>query len=116
MLNNVCIVVIKAGANNSIISLLNLDKQLVTWVSCGSVGFGGAKRSSIFAIQVALKALVVRAKHLGYSHAVFVFQGNPVSVVSLLAKVAGLGIHIVGILDRTGLKHNGCKAPKMRRI
>ena len=45
---------IKASFNNIIISLTNLQGQVVSWASAGKMGFKGSKKNTPYAAQVAL--------------------------------------------------------------
>jgi hypothetical protein len=47
------IIYVKSSLNNTIITLTDLLGNTKAWVSCGSIGFKGAKRSSRFAGQAA---------------------------------------------------------------
>ena len=44
---------IKATFNNTIVTITDLDGNVVTWASAGKVGFKGSRKSTPFAAQVA---------------------------------------------------------------
>jgi small subunit ribosomal protein S11 len=107
---------IKCSLNNTIATLTDLLGKAKAWVSCGTVGFKGSKRSSRFAGQAAIELLGSKAKILGYKHIVLhlngLGRGRNVSVKSL--KKSGLRIYF--IKDFTSMAHNGCRPAKLRRL
>ena len=109
------IIHLKCSLNNTIITLNDLLGKTKTWVSCGSVGFKGSKRSSRFAGQAAIEFLGLKAKNLGYNHIILHLNGlgrsRNVSIKSL--KKSGLKIYF--IRDFTAITHNGCRPVKKRR-
>jgi len=110
------IVHIKCSLNNTIITLTDLLGNNKSWVSCGSVGFKGAKRSSRFAGQAAVELLGLKAKNLGYKNIVLHLNGMGRSRNSSVTglKKAGLGVYF--IKDFTAIAHNGCRPSKLRRL
>jgi len=107
---------IKCSLNNTIATLTDLLGKAKAWVSCGTVGFKGSKRSSRFAGQAAIELLGSKAKTLGYKHVVLhlngLGRGRNVSVKSL--KKSGLRVYF--IKDFTSIAHNGCRPAKLRRL
>jgi len=107
---------IKCSLNNTIVTLTDLLGKTKAWVSCGTVGFKGSKRSSRFAGQAAIELLGSKAKTLGYRYVVLhlngLGRGRNVSVKGL--KKSGLRIYF--IKDFTSIAHNGCRPSKLRRL
>lgn len=110
------IVHIKCSLNNTIVTLTDLLGKTKVWVSCGSIGFKGSKRSSKFAGQAAVEFLGSKIKNLGYKYVVLhlkgLGRGRNVSVKGL--KKSGLKIYF--IKDFTSIAHNGCRPSKLRRL
>ena len=110
------IIHIKCSLNNTIVTLTDLLGKTKAWVSCGSIGFKGSKRSSRFAGQAAVEFLGSKIKSLGYKYVVLhlngLGRGRNVSVKGL--KKSGLRIYF--IKDFTSIAHNGCRPSKLRRL
>ncbi|HTL71448.1 MAG TPA: 30S ribosomal protein S11 [Candidatus Eisenbacteria bacterium] len=110
------IVHILATFNNTIVTITDRSGNVVVWGSCGSSGFSGSKKSTPFAAQVTAEATAKKAIEHGMK-TVEVFVKGPgsgrESAIRAL-QAAGLGISV--IRDVTPIPHNGCRAPKRRRV
>ena len=110
------IIHVKSTSNNTIITLTDLLGNTIAWVSCGSIGFKGSKRSSRFAAQAVAEQLGVKAKTLGYNKIILhlngLGKGRNVCIKGF--KNSGLQIHF--IQDSTSIAYNGCRPSKIRRI
>ncbi len=107
---------IKSSFNNTIITITDLDGNVISWESAGSVGFKGSRKSTPFAAQMAADAVAKKAMEHGLKKInVFVKgpgSGRETAVRSLQA--AGLDVGV--ITDVTPVPHNGCRQKKRRRV
>lgn len=110
------IIHIKSSLNNTIITLTDLLGNVKSWVSCGSAGFKGAKRSSRFAGQAAIEKLSKKAKKLGYVGIILHINGLGRARNGCVKSIKKAGLHIFFIKDFTPVSFNGCRPSKFRRL
>ncbi len=111
------IVHIAASFNNTLVSVTDEMGNLIAWSSAGSLGFKGSKKSTPFAAQAAVEAAMEKAKIHGIKEVGIKVQG-PGSGRETAVKTVGAieGIRVLYLKDVTPLPHNGCRAPKRRRV
>ncbi|NNM95871.1 MAG: 30S ribosomal protein S11 [Bacteroidia bacterium] len=107
---------VNATFNNIIITFTNLHGQTVAWSSAGKVGFRGAKKNTPFAAQVASQDASKQAFDLGMRKVKVYVKGPGSGRDSAIRTAGASGIEITEINDITPLPHNGCRAPKRRKV
>jgi len=106
---------IQASYNNTIISLTDMNGDVLAWGSAGGSGFKGARKSTPYAAQVSAEAATEKAKLYGLEKVeVFVKGVGSGREQAIRGLVAG-GLNIVSITDITPVPHNGCRKKKPRR-
>ena len=107
---------VHASYNNTIVTVTDAAGNVLGWSSAGKVGFKGPKKATPYAASVIVKDLIDRIRDTGLKEVnVFVCgigSGREASVRALHAN----GINVLAIKDLTPIPHNGCRAPKPRRI
>ena len=107
---------IQSTFNNTIISISDVNGNIVAWSSAGSRGFKGSRKSTPFAAQLAAEEAARTAMDHGMrSIAVFV-KGPGAGRESALRALQGAGFRVTLIRDVTPIPHNGCRPPKRRRV
>jgi len=108
---------IKTSFNNTIITVTDLEGNVLRWLTPGSVGFQGTRKSTPFAARVAAERLAQDSiSNEGMREVdVFVSGAGPGREASLRA-IAAAGLRVRSIVDVTPIPHNGCRPPKKRRI
>jgi len=107
---------IKATFNNTIITLSDVNGNVVAWSSAGSKGFKGSRKSTPFAGQMAAEDAGKQARDMGmHSLQVFIKGPGPGRDAALRA-LQNVGFKISYIKDVTPIPHNGCRPPKQRRV
>jgi len=107
---------IRATFNNIIISVTNVDGQVISWSSAGKMGFRGSKKNTPYAAQVSSLDCAKVAYDAGLRK-VDVFVKVPGSGRdSAIRNLQTVGIEVVSITDITPMPHNGCRPPKRRRV
>jgi small subunit ribosomal protein S11 len=107
---------IRSTFNNTIVSITDVNGNVVSWASAGSRGFKGSRKSTPFAAQLAAEEAARRASEHGMrSIAVFV-KGPGSGRESALRAFQGAGFKVTLIRDVTPVPHNGCRPPKRRRV
>ncbi len=107
---------IKASFNNIIISLTNLQGQVISWASAGKMGFKGSKKNTPYAAQVAADNCSKAAYDLGLRKVEVFVKGPGAGRESAIRTIQNSGIEVTMIKDVTPLPHNGCRPPKRRRV
>jgi small subunit ribosomal protein S11 len=107
---------INATFNNTIITITDMDGQVLCWSSAGHAGFKGARKSTPFAAQRAAEQVAGTAKKYGVSEMEVRVNGPGSGRESAITALQSAGIHIQAIEDITPLPHNGCRPPKRRRV
>lgn len=107
---------VQATYNNTIVTLTDPNGNVLGWSSAGVVGFKGPKKATPYAASVIVKDVCDKTKEYGLKEvAVFVCgvgSGREGAVRALHAN----GLNVTAIKDITPIPHNGCRAPKPRRV
>jgi small subunit ribosomal protein S11 len=107
---------IQSTFNNTIVTISDVNGNVVSWSSAGSRGFKGSRKSTPFAAQLAAEEAARRAMEHGMrSIAVFV-KGPGAGRESALRALQSTGFKVTLIRDVTPIPHNGCRPPKRRRV
>jgi len=111
------IVHIAASFNNTLVTITDDMGNMIAWSSAGSLGFKGSKKSTPFAAQAAVEDAMEKAMVHGIREVGIKVQG-PGSGRETAVKAIGAieGIRVSFMKDVTPLPHNGCRAPKRRRV
>ncbi len=107
---------IKATFNNTLITITDLQGNVVSWGSAGKAGFKGSKKSTPFAATVAAEQCGREAAQLGMKRVHVRLQGPGSGRESAIQALAAAGLQVRSIRDVTPIPHNGCRPPKKRRV
>ncbi len=107
---------ISATFNNIIISLTNNAGQVISWSSAGKMGFRGSKKNTPYAAQMAAQDCSKTAFEAGLRKVKVFVKGPGGGRESAIRTIASSGIEVSEIMDITPMPHNGCRAPKRRRV
>ena len=107
---------IKATFNNTVITITDVQGNVIVWSTPGVVGFSGSKKSTPFAAQVASSDAARRAKDLGLRTVDVVVRGPGSGRESAIRALQANGLTVTSIKDVTPLPHNGCRPRKKRRV
>ena len=107
---------IKSSFNNTIVSITDLEGNVLAWASAGNVGFKGSRKSTPFAAQLAAEAAAKRAMDHGVRKVDVMVKGPGSGRETAIRSLQNIGIEVVGIKDVTPIPHNGCRQPKRRRV
>ena len=107
---------IKSSFNNTIVSISDLEGNVLAWASAGNVGFKGSRKSTPFAAQLAAEDAAHKAMEHGMKSINVFIKGPGSGRESALRALAATGLKINLIRDLTPIPHNGCRPPKRRRV
>src|SRR5919108_2309084 len=107
---------IKSTFNNTIISITDLEGNVLSWASAGNVGYKGSRKSTPFAAQMAAEACARRAMEHGVRKVDVLVKGPGSGRETAIRSLQTAGIEVAGIKDVTPIPHNGCRPSKRRRV
>ena len=109
------VVHIKSSFNNTIVSITDMEGNVISWASSGGVGFKGSRKSTPFAAQLAAEKAARAAMEHGLRRTAVHVKGPGSGRDTALRSIQNVGIEVSGIKDVTPVPHNGCRQPKRRR-
>ena len=107
---------VQATFNNTIVSIADMHGNVISWSSAGQVGFSGSRKSTAFAAQLAAEDAARRALALGLKEVRVHVNGPGSGRESAVRALQATGLNVSIISDVTSIPHNGCRAPKRRRV
>jgi len=107
---------IQSTFNNTIITISDLDGNVISWSSSGSQGFKGSRKSTPFAAQIAAEYAAKKAMDHGLRNVEVYIKGPGSGREAALRALQAVGVSISLIKDVTPIPHNGCRPPKRRRV
>lgn len=102
--------------NNTIITIADVQGNTISWSTAGAMGFKGSRKSTPYAAQIAGEDAGRKAMEHGIKTLEVEVKGPGSGRESALRALMALGITITSIRDVTPIPHNGCRAPKRRRV
>jgi small subunit ribosomal protein S11 len=110
------IVHIQSTFNNTLITITDLQGNVISWSSAGSRGFKGSRKSTPFAGQLAAEDAARKAQEHGMRTVAIFVKGPGSGRESALRAFQNVGMRVTLIRDVTPIPHNGCRPPKRRRV
>ncbi|ADJ26372.1 30S ribosomal protein S11 [Dehalogenimonas lykanthroporepellens BL-DC-9] len=107
---------IQATFNNTIITLTDLQGNALATTSAGNAGFKGSRKSTPYAAQMAAQNCVKKAMESGLRQVEVFVKGPGSGREAAIRQLQASGLVVTGIRDVTPIPHNGCRAPKRRRV
>lgn len=107
---------IKATFNNTIITITDLNGNVLVWSSAGVVGFKGTRKSTPFAAQQAAADAAKKAQSYGMKEIIVYVKGPGAGRETAIRTLQANGLQVKAIKDVTPIPHDGCRPPKKRRV
>ena len=107
---------VRATFNGTIITFADQQGNTLTWATTGSAGFKGTRKGTPYAAQVAAEQAAKQAQEMGVKNVEVRIKGPGPGRDSSVRAMNAVGLKIVRIADVTPIPHNGCRAPKRRRV
>ena len=105
-----------ASFNNTVVTITDLEGNVVCWSSAGALGFKGSRKGTPFAAQQAASTAATRAREAGMRTLEVNVKGPGSGRDSAIRALQTAGLEIRAIRDTTPIPHNGCLPPKKRRV
>jgi small subunit ribosomal protein S11 len=110
------VVHIQSTFNNTIITITDVKGDAISWASAGGVGLKGTRKGTPFAAQLASEAAVRAAMQHGLRRVEVYVKGPGSGRETAIRALQACGLEVSVIKDVTPIPHNGCRAPKRRRV
>jgi len=107
---------IQSTFNNTIVTITDLQGEVVSWSSAGARGFKGSRKSTPFAAQLAAEDAARKAQDAGMKTVAIFVKGPGSGRESALRAFQNVGMRVTLLRDVTPIPHNGCRPPKRRRV
>ena len=107
---------IHASFNNTIVTITDRQGNALAWATSGGQGFRGSRKSTPFAAQVEAEVAGKAAQEYGVKNIDVLVKGPGPGRESAVRALGALGYKVNSISDVTPIPHNGCRAPKKRRV
>lgn len=110
------IVNIKATFNNTLVSISDMNGEVLCIKSAGTVGFKGSRKSTPFAATRAAQDAARDVRKMGMAEVEVRVKGPGSGRESAITALQASGLKIISIEDVTPIPHNGCRPRKRRRV
>ncbi|MBK6576087.1 MAG: 30S ribosomal protein S11 [Sandaracinaceae bacterium] len=107
---------IQSTFNNTIVTITDVEGNVVSWCTSGARGFKGSRKSTPFAAQLAAEQAARKAQEVGMQQVAIFVKGPGAGRESALRAFQHVGMRVTLIRDVTPIPHNGCRPPKRRRV
>ena len=107
---------VKSTFNNTLVTITTLEGDVLMSMSSGRLGFKGSRKGTPFAASQIASTLYRDMAPLGIKNMEVNLQGPGSGRESVVRSFQSAGINITVLRDVTPLPHNGCRAPKKRRV
>lgn len=107
---------IQSTYNNTIVSLCDVNGNVLGWSSAGAVGFKGPKKATPYAASVVVREAAEKVKEYGLKDLHVYITGVGQGREGALRAFQANGLNVLSIKDITPIPHNGCRAPRPRRV
>lgn len=107
---------VKSTFNNTLVSITTEDGDVLLRSSSGALGFKGARKGTPFVASQIGTNLAKEMVAMGIKNLEVNLQGPGSGRDSIVRAFQSSGLNISTLRDVTPLPHNGCRAPKKRRV
>ena len=106
---------IQCTYNNSIVTITDVDGNVISWASSGTIGYKGSKKKTPFAAGLSAEAAAKAAMESGVKKVEVFVKGLGAGRENAIRSLQAAGLEITAINDETPVPHNGCRPPKRPR-
>lgn len=107
---------VKSSFNNTLVSITTLEGDVLLRGSSGKLGFKGARKGTPYAAAQIGSILAKEMGAMGIKTLEVNLQGPGAGRDSIVRAFQSSGLSVSVLRDVTPLPHNGCRAPKKRRV
>lgn len=110
------IATVNASFNNTLITIADLQGNVLAQSSAGANNFRGSRKSTPFAAGIAAQNAARQAMEQGVREVEVRVSGPGPGRESAVRSMQNAGLKVRSITDITPIPHNGCRPPKKRRV
>jgi small subunit ribosomal protein S11 len=107
---------IRSTFNNTMVTISDVQGNVISWASAGELGFKGSRKSTPYAAQTTAEQAAKLAMDHGMKTVEVYVRGPGSGRESAIRALQTAGLDITLIRDVTPIPHNGCRPPKRRRV
>jgi small subunit ribosomal protein S11 len=107
---------IGSSFNNTMITITDIQGNVISWASAGQMGFKGSRKSTPYAAQLTAETAAKKAMEHGLKFISVEVTGPGTGRESALRTLQAVGLTVTSIRDVTPIPHNGCRPSKKRRV
>ena len=106
---------IHATYNNTVVSITDVNGNVISWASAGTIGYKGSKKKTPYASGMSAEAAAKVAFDNGVRKVEVFVKGLGAGRENAIRSLQTAGLEITAINDITPVPHNGCRPPKRPR-
>ena len=106
---------IHATYNNTVVSITDVNGNVISWASAGTIGYKGSKKKTPYAAGMSAEAAAKVAFDNGVRKVEVFVKGLGAGRENAIRSLHTAGLEITAINDITPVPHNGCRPPKRPR-
>lgn len=110
------IVNIQSSYNNTLVSVSDMQGNVLAWSSSGRVGFAGARKATPYAGTQVMVNVLEQLKPFGIEEVKVFIKGIGSAREATVRALSASGLQIISLRDITPIPHNGVRPPKRRRV
>ena len=107
---------VKSTFNNTLVTISSMTGDVIIRGSSGQLGYKGARKGTPFAATQVANKLAKELRDMGVKVVEINMQGPGSGRDSVARAFQSSGLNVSILRDVTPLPHNGCRAPKKRRV
>lgn len=108
---------IRTTFNNTEVTITDVQGNVISWSTSAKCGFRGSRKSTPFAAtEAANQAAQVVVENYGMKNVQVRLKGPGPGRETAVRGLVAAGLKVISITDVTPIPHNGCRAPKKRRV
>lgn len=107
---------VKSSFNNTLLTISTTDGDVLMRSSAGAMGYKGTRKGTPYAATQVANKLAKEMLALGVRMVEVNMQGPGSGRDSIVRALQASGLSVGILRDVTPIPHNGCRAPKKRRV
>lgn len=107
---------VSSSFNNTIVTITTPEGDVLARGSCGALGFKGSRKGTPFAASQVGSTVARELIPIGVKNIEVNLRGPGSGRDSVVRALQAARFNITVLRDVTPLAHNGCRAPKKRRV
>nr|YP_010470399.1 ribosomal protein S11 [Symbiochloris sp. SG-2018]UVF37887.1 ribosomal protein S11 [Symbiochloris sp. SG-2018] len=100
---------------NTISTLTDLKGNTKLWISAGTIGIKGSRKSTVYASEAVARKIAQRTIEFGYRNILIKVKGVGFGKTRAIKTIKKEGLRITHIYECTPTPHNGCTRPRKQR-